>query len=179
MFKVNSEHEKNLSNDEWRIKQVHRHLAKDGHAYKKFGSGSKATLFEIPKQQGIDVRDELLKFHKDWYSANIMSLAIIGKGIPLILYYNFKRLCIQFILIFDKDSLDDLEKMVLEKFSEIENKNVERPRWPREPYADDQYGQKVVIVPIKDVRSLIISFTSDDLTEFYKTAVYRPNDVKC
>lgn len=77
---VNSEHEKNLPNDEWRIKQVHKHLAKEGHAYKKFGSGSKATLCEIPKQKNIEVRDELLKFHKQWYSANIMSLAVIGKG---------------------------------------------------------------------------------------------------
>lgn len=77
---VNSEHEKNLSSDLWRIKQVHRHLAKSDHAYSKFGSGNKATLSELPKSQGIDVRDELLKFHQKWYSANIMCLAVIGKG---------------------------------------------------------------------------------------------------
>ncbi|XP_075160301.1 insulin degrading metalloproteinase [Haematobia irritans] len=144
---VNSEHEKNISSDEWRIKQLHKHLAKPGHAYKKFGSGSKRTLYEIPKQQNIEVRNELLKFHKEWYSSNIMSLAVIGK-----------------------DSLDELEKMVLQKFSEIENKNVQVPRWPREPYDDNQYGQKVLIVPVKDLRSVTISFTTDDLTEFYKTA---------
>lgn len=61
--------------------------------------------------------------------------------------------------------------MVMEKFSEIENKNVKVPEWPRHPYADDQYGQKVKIVPIKDSRSLTISFTTDDLTEFYKSSV--------
>ncbi|XP_058980135.1 insulin-degrading enzyme-like isoform X1 [Musca domestica] len=144
---VNSEHEKNLPNDEWRIKQVHKHLAKEGHAYKKFGSGSKATLCEIPKQKNIEVRDELLKFHKQWYSANIMSLAVIGK-----------------------DNLDELEQMVLKKFSEIENKNVDVPTWPREPYDDNQYGQRVLIVPVKDLRSLTISFTTDDLTRLYKTA---------
>uniref|UniRef100_A0A1I8Q5M0 Insulin-degrading enzyme n=1 Tax=Stomoxys calcitrans TaxID=35570 RepID=A0A1I8Q5M0_STOCA len=144
---VNSEHEKNISSDEWRIKQVHRHLAKTGHAYKKFGSGSKRTLYEIPKQQNIEVRDELLKFHKEWYSANIMSLAVIGK-----------------------DSLEELEEMVLQKFAEIENKSVQIPNWPRQPYDDNQYGQKVLIVPVKDLRSITISFTTDDLTEFYKTA---------
>lgn len=80
-MQVNSEHEKNLSSDVWRIKQVQRHLAKPGHAYKKFGSGNKTTLYEIPKQQNIEIRDELLKFHKQWYSSNIMSLAVIGKGI--------------------------------------------------------------------------------------------------
>uniref|UniRef100_A0A1A9ZSH2 Peptidase M16 N-terminal domain-containing protein n=1 Tax=Glossina pallidipes TaxID=7398 RepID=A0A1A9ZSH2_GLOPL len=71
---VNSEHEKNLSNNVWRIKQIQRHLAKCGHAYKKFGSGNKITLYDIPKSKNIDVRKELLSFHKKWYSANIMSL---------------------------------------------------------------------------------------------------------
>ncbi|EDX11226.1 insulin-degrading enzyme isoform X1 [Drosophila simulans] len=143
---VNSEHEKNLPSDLWRIKQVNRHLAKPDHAYSKFGSGNKTTLSEIPKSKNIDVRDELLKFHKQWYSANIMCLAVIGK-----------------------ESLDELEGMVLEKFSEIENKNVKVPGWPRHPYAEERYGQKVKIVPIKDIRSLTISFTTDDLTQFYKS----------
>ncbi|KNC32106.1 Insulin-degrading enzyme [Lucilia cuprina] len=144
---VNSEHEKNLSSDVWRIRQVQRHLAKEGHAYKKFGSGNKTTLYEIPKQNNIEIRDELLKFHKQWYSSNIMSLAVIGK-----------------------ETLDELEDMVMEKFSEIENKNVEVPHWPREPYDEDQYARKVMIVPVKDLRSLTISFTTDDLTQFYKSA---------
>lgn len=61
--------------------------------------------------------------------------------------------------------------MVIEKFSEIENKNVNVPEWPRHPYADEQYGQKLKIVPIKDSRSLTISFTTDDLTQFYKSGV--------
>jgi len=44
---VNSEHEKNLPSDLWRIKQVNRHLAKPDHAYSKFGSGNKTTLSEM------------------------------------------------------------------------------------------------------------------------------------
>lgn len=69
------------------------------------------------------------------------------------------------------ESLDKLEEMVIEKFSEIENKNVNVPEWSRHPYADEQYGQKLKIVPIKDSRSLTISFTTDDLTQLYKSAV--------
>lgn len=67
--------------------------------------------------------------------------------------------------------MDDLEQMVLKKFSEIQNKDVKIPSWPRDPYDDDQYGQRVMIVPVKDLRSLTISFTTDDLTHFYKSAV--------
>lgn len=59
----------------------------------------------------------------------------------------------------------------MEKFSEIENKEVQIPSWPREPYDVDQYGQRVMIVPVKDLRSLTISFTTDDLTQFYKSGV--------
>ncbi|XP_036326734.1 insulin-degrading enzyme-like [Rhagoletis pomonella] len=144
---VNSEHEKNLPSDIWRVKQVHKHLAKPDHPYCKFGSGNKVTLHDIPKSKNIDVREELLKFHKKWYSSNIMSLAVLGK-----------------------ESLNDLEDMVIEKFSTIENKNVEIPTFPPEPFAEDKYAQKTYIVPIKDLRSLTISFTTADLTEFYKSA---------
>jgi hypothetical protein len=44
-------------------------------------TGNKQTLDIIPKENGINVREELLKFHDTWYSSNIMALAILGKGI--------------------------------------------------------------------------------------------------
>lgn len=66
------------------------------------------------------------------------------------------------------ESLNVLESMVMEKFSEIKDKNVQMPHWPREPYDYDQYGQKMV--PVKDLRSLTISFTTEHLTQ-YKSAV--------
>lgn len=77
---VDSEHEKNIPNDLWRMDQLDKHTADPSHPYHKFGSGNKKTLFEIPKANGINVRDELLKFHDTWYSANIMALAVTGKG---------------------------------------------------------------------------------------------------
>lgn len=42
--------------------------------------GNKKTLHHMPKANGINVREELLKFHDTWYSANIMALAVLGKG---------------------------------------------------------------------------------------------------
>lgn len=77
---VNSEHEKNISNDIWRLDQLDKHTANPSHPYHKFGTGNKKTLFEDPQANGINVRDELLKFHDTWYSANIMALAVMGKG---------------------------------------------------------------------------------------------------
>lgn len=43
-------------------------------------TGNKDTLDTIPKSKGINTRDELLKFHSKYYSSNIMSLAVLGKG---------------------------------------------------------------------------------------------------
>ena len=75
----------------------------------------------------------------------------------------FKMFCLE--------NLNELEAMVIEKFSEIENKNVETPSWPREPFDDDKYAQKLMIVPVKDIRTLTLSFTTDDLSAFYKSGV--------
>ena len=72
---VNSENEKNLASDPWRQQQLERSMSKEGHDYGKFGTGNSETLNDIPKSKGIDVRQELLKFHEKWYSSNIMGLA--------------------------------------------------------------------------------------------------------
>lgn len=42
--------------------------------------GNKLTLETRPKENGVSVRDELLKFHSAFYSANIMALAVLGRG---------------------------------------------------------------------------------------------------
>lgn len=142
---VNSEHEKNLSQDMWRVKQVNKSLCKVSHAYNRFGSGNKQTLYENPRQNNINVRNELMKFHNQWYSPNIMSLAVFGK-----------------------ESLDDLERFVVQMFSQIENKNVKAPCWPDMPYDESQLGTKTYIIPVKDTRSLTISFQLEDLEQYYK-----------
>jgi hypothetical protein len=43
-------------------------------------AGNLETLNEIPKKLGIDIRAELLKFHAEKYSSNIMKLAVFGRG---------------------------------------------------------------------------------------------------
>lgn len=45
-----------------------------------FFSGNKDTLDTIPKSNGVNVRDALLKFHDGYYSSNIMGLCVLGKG---------------------------------------------------------------------------------------------------
>lgn len=142
---VHSEHEKNLSMDVWRIRQVNKSLCNPLHPYNKFGTGNKKTLLEDPKHSKINIREELMKFHSKWYSANIMSLAVFGR-----------------------ESLDELESMVVQMFSDIENKNVTSPRWKDLPFCEEHLATKTMVVPVKDTRSLTITFQTEDLERFYK-----------
>ena len=46
---VNSEHEKNIPNDTWRINQIEKAIANPSHDFSKFGTGNIQTLDVIPK----------------------------------------------------------------------------------------------------------------------------------
>jgi insulysin len=60
--------------------QLEKTLSSASHPYCQFGTGNLETLLEAPKRAGQDIRQELLKFHDSYYSANIMKLCILGKG---------------------------------------------------------------------------------------------------
>ncbi|XP_058795185.1 insulin-degrading enzyme isoform X2 [Phymastichus coffea] len=144
---VHSEHEKNLPNDIWRLDQLDKSSADPNHPYSKFGTGSKETLVIIPKEKNINVREELFNFYNTWYSANIMSLSVLGK-----------------------ENLDELEKMIVQMFSDIENKNVEAPKWTEHPFMEEHFKMKWSIVPVKDLRNLNITFPIPDLQEHFRAA---------
>ena len=46
----------------------------------QLGAGNKYSLKTRPQELGVDVRQELLDFHSKYYSANLMTLVVIGKG---------------------------------------------------------------------------------------------------
>ncbi|XP_077499143.1 insulin degrading metalloproteinase isoform X1 [Amblyomma americanum] len=142
---IHSEHIKNVQNDSWRLKQLEASTADPKHDFSKFGSGNKTTLDAIPKSKGLMVRDELLKFHQQWYSSNIMSLVVLGK-----------------------ESLDDLARMVVPLFSVVPDKGVEPPTWPQHPYGREQLGLRARVVPVKDNRFLHLTFPTPDLRQYYR-----------
>lgn len=77
---MDSEHKKNLQSDCWRIAQVEKSCSNPQHPWHLFETGNLETLMDTPKKLGLDIRQELLKFHETYYSANIMKLVVIGKG---------------------------------------------------------------------------------------------------
>lgn len=144
---VNSENDKNLQNDAWRLRQLDKATCKPSHAYSKFGTGNRDTLEIVPKSRNQDTRCELLKFHKQFYSANLMSLCILGK-----------------------ENLDELSEMALNCFGDVENKNVAVPEWKEHPCGPEEVKICLKAVPIKDLRNLSVTWPIPDLHEFYKSS---------
>ncbi|XP_065349184.1 insulin-degrading enzyme-like [Cloeon dipterum] len=143
---VNSEYEKNLANDSYRLHQLDKTTSSKDHPYSKFGIGNLQTLVEDPKKNGINVREALLKFHSTYYSSNIMSLVILGK-----------------------DSLAKLQNTAVKLFGTIKNKRVTLPVWPGHPLGPEQLKKKILAVPITLVNSLRISFRIVDKSQQYKS----------
>ncbi|XP_072943184.1 insulin-degrading enzyme isoform X2 [Epargyreus clarus] len=143
---VNSEHEKNAASDTWRLDQLNKSTADPDHPYHKFGTGNRDTLETIPKQKGIDVRKELLKFHKQWYSASIMTLVVVGK-----------------------ETLSELEALVAPLFTQVADRGTRAPSWPQHPYPEGRRRKRAYCLPVKDLRSLSIDFPIPDTRKHYKS----------
>ncbi|CAB4317113.1 unnamed protein product [Prunus armeniaca] len=94
---VDSENQKNLLSDGWRMNQLQKHLSVADHPYHKFSTGNWDTLEVRPKAKGLDTRSELIKFYEEYYSANVMHLVIYGK-----------------------ENLDKIQGLVEDKFKELE-----------------------------------------------------------
>lgn len=144
---VNSENDKNIQNDNWRLLQLDKSTSRPDHDYCRFGTGNKETLDTIPKKNGLNTRDELLNFHNKYYSSNIMSFCILGK-----------------------ESLDELQEMVVPLLKDVKNKEINIPEWNESPYGPEQLKKQAYVVPVKDLRSMSVTWPIPDLHPHYKSS---------
>ena len=128
MNAVHSEHQKNLESDSRRKWQVQRSFYRQDHPANTFATGSLETLRDIS-------REELLDFHRDQYSANRMSLALLGKT-----------------------SLDSLEHLARLYFAPIANKNLAPVTYDPIYLAEKETFRLISLEPIKELRSLEFEF---------------------
>ncbi|KAG1283773.1 hypothetical protein G6F66_010823 [Rhizopus arrhizus] len=142
---VDSEHKKNLQSDCWRITQVEKTQSDPGHPWHLFETGNLETLMDRPKQLGLDVRQELLKFHDTYYSANLMKLVVVGR-----------------------ESLQQLTEWVVEMFSSVKNKSIPVPSFDGHPLTKNELGKQLFIKSVKKSRTLEVTFPFPDQTPFYE-----------
>lgn len=112
---VDSEFKKNLQQDTYRLYQLGKSLANPNFPYCHFSTGNLVTLRDEPAAKGINVRDEFMKFHEKYYSANEMKLVVLGR-----------------------EDLDTLQQWVVELFSEVKNKDLPSPRWEGQPFTEKE-----------------------------------------
>ncbi|KAF9285850.1 Insulinase (Peptidase M16) [Mortierella alpina] len=146
MRAVDSEFKRNLQQDQRRIFQIGKHLSSRQHPYWHFGTGNLRTLLDGPLQEGIDVREELIKFYHKYYSSSIMKLVILGR-----------------------EPLDQLAEWAVEKFSAIKSLGIEPPSYPGSPLTANELLTMVYVKPVKEIRSLEIKFPVPDETLHYTT----------
>ena len=134
------------------------------HPFSKFFTGNRYTLLESTAAQGIDLREQLIRFYETHYSANQMTLAIVAP-----------------------QPIEELKQMVNEVFTSIPNRNVNKPEnaWAGSvPFGNGNsvvpaFENVVEVVPVQDLRQLTITWpilynSEKDLEDarFYKTSLY-------
>ncbi len=164
---IESENAKNLQQDSFRVFQLAKARANPDHPFSKFFTGNKATLLDGTLAQGINLRNELIQFYQKYYSANQMTLAVVGP-----------------------QSLEQLQDMVEKAFSRIPNREVPAPEesWRGIPpfTADNTFNSSpipafrhiVEVVPVQDIRQVTISWPKliDSPEELLLSRLDKPNN---
>ncbi|KAF5253168.1 hypothetical protein FANTH_1922 [Fusarium anthophilum] len=145
---VDSEHKKNLRNDDWRLGQLLRSLSNPNHPFCHFSTGNYEVLKTLPEARGINVRDKFIEFHARHYSANRMKLVVLGR-----------------------EPLDVLQKWIAELFSPVVNKKLPPNRWPDElPFGETDLGMQCFAEPVKEnLRELYLYFPFIDEEPMFAT----------
>lgn len=130
MNAVDAEYKQSMQSDAWRTFSLIQENSNPKSLLNRFNCGSLETL-QVP-----GIRDELLAFHKRWYSSNLMSLVLTSNH-----------------------PLDKLEEWAQKYFGGIENKNIEVPNLVEEPpFTDNEKGMFIRYVPVQDKDELSISW---------------------
>ncbi|THU88604.1 hypothetical protein K435DRAFT_679530 [Dendrothele bispora CBS 962.96] len=183
---VDSEHKKNHQSDLWRIFQVSKHLSKDGHPWRKFGSGNRESLSKAAKD--LKAKQKLPLENGNAVSANNLSIppspipSRISSPTPSISSTNSendadggevgretRRRLIEWwskeycasrmhLCVLGKESLDELEELVSTLFSPIPNRQVDPlPMFYDHPFGPDEKGTLVSVQTIMTMHVIEIS----------------------
>ncbi|MDX1432834.1 MAG: insulinase family protein, partial [Gammaproteobacteria bacterium] len=129
---VHSEYASKVRSDGRRHYYAQKQAMNPRHPYARFAVGDNETLAD---REGDGIRDELIAFYRDHYSANLMTLAVLGS-----------------------EPLDVLERWVRERFSAVPNARKE-PLATSEPlFEPDRLPARLTLTPVKEKSSVTLTF---------------------
>ncbi|MGM0570381.1 insulinase family protein [Marinobacter sp.] len=140
---VHSEYSASLKEDGRRYFSVRKAISNPDHAFSQFSVGNLITL---DNTEARPLREDLVEFWKNEYSANLMTLVVYGP-----------------------QSLDKLEAMVRPRFSEVENRNLEVKAHPEPLFDKDAMPAHLQVQTIKDIKKLQLIFPIASQQEHYRT----------
>lgn len=139
-----TEKEKNAVNAEWSMRRemdffgrfkLNRSMMGE-HPANRFLIGNLETLGD---KEGSKLHAETVKFYNQYYSANIMKVALVS-NLPLA----------------------EMKTLAKKHFSSIKNKKIEQPRVTKKIDFSKLGGKRIHYVPNQDVKQLILDFTIDN-----------------
>ena len=136
---VNSEYQLQIKDDGWRGNAVDKVAMNPAHPASRFNIGSLETL-------GEGVRPALLDFFEKSYSADQMALVVL-----------------------DKQPLPDIEKLVRDRFSGIENREIGEAAPLGDAYTEAQLPARLDYLPIKEERSVTYRFPTESTLPLYRS----------
>ncbi|KAJ1803804.1 metalloprotease, partial [Coemansia sp. RSA 2599] len=107
--------------------------------------GNRESLKGSADSLGLDLHEELLKFHEKYYSSDLMKLVVCGN-----------------------QSLDQLTKWVAEKFSEIQRKDDARAICSVHPLGKEQVGRIVHFESLTDRCIVRLVFALPEIKALYR-----------
>ncbi len=129
---VHSEYQARKKNEQRRLWEARKQWLNPSHPASRFSVGSLDTLRD---RDGISARDRLIEFYGQHYSANIMTLVVLGK-----------------------EPIDQMERMVRRYFSAIPDKDI-APQKFTQPYMNPELvGSRLNSVPEEQQNSVSFVF---------------------
>ncbi len=139
---VHSEYQARLRDDNQRNYSAFKQLMNPLHPGKRFFVGSLDSLSDTATSS---IRDDLKSFYNSYYSANRMTLVVLGK-----------------------ESLSALKPLVIEKFSAIPNRQVVKPEITVTKFVENQLPLQLNVKSLKDIRRLTLSFPTKAAKKLYQ-----------
>ena len=140
---VDSEYQARRKDDSSRLFHAWKTVANPGHPFSRFQIGSLKTLVD---RSDLKLREALIKFYRQHYSANIMTLVVLGK-----------------------EPLPALKQWVTQKFSAVKNVDAKPFRTGEPLWAAGTLPARLNVVPLEDRRVLAMTFPIPPVIAYWQS----------